>query len=410
MMSLKSINQDDLRNHNLSVVLDTMLRSVEPLSRAELAKATGLTKATMSLLIPMLIAGKAVREGSPASLPAQGRPSTPLSISGGRFCGIGLQINTDGFGFTAVDISGEIVAEEWISETMTQRDPEDIFGRLDELVRQGEAVIAERGMTIVGSGLALPGLVTEDLRLLTAHNLGWQQLDLRRFDVISRLDPHPDNEANMAALAQIPGYATQRRQQGIVGPADSFIYISTDIGIGGAVVHEGRVEHGDHGFAGELGHISVALDGPVCRCGRRGCLESYAGRRALVESAGVSDEGASKQGGDIGELLDRWNAGEEQALRAVDTAVEAMSSGMASVINILDVSTVILGGIWGRFGQALAQRIEKRINPQILGYPEVSAHVQISDINTRPALLGAAEVGLRRFHDDPLSFLAEVDA
>lgn len=249
-MSLKSINQDDLRNHNLSVVLDTMLRSVEPLSRAELAKATGLTKATMSLLIPMLIAGKAVREGSPASLPAQGRPSTPLSISGGRFCGIGLQINTDGFGFTAVDISGEIVAEEWISETMTQRDPEDIFGRLDELVRQGEAVIAERGMAIVGSGLALPGLVTEDLRLLTAHNLGWQQLDLRRFDVISRLDPHPDNEANMAALAQIPGYATQRRQQGIVGPADSFIYISTDIGIGGAVVHEGRVEHGDHGFAG----------------------------------------------------------------------------------------------------------------------------------------------------------------
>lgn len=90
--------------------------------------------------------------------------------------------------------------------------------------------------------------------------------------------------------------------------------------------------------------------------------------------------------------------------------MEAMSSGMASVINILDVSTVILGGIWGRFGQALAQRIEKRINPQILGYPEVSAHVQISDINTRPALLGAAEVGLRRFHDDPLSFLAEVDA
>lgn len=405
MASLRSINQDDLRNHNLSVVLDTMLRSVVPMSRAELAKATGLTKATMSLLVPMLISGGAVSEGIPSAMSAYGRPSTPLLIKGLGFCGIGLQINTDGYGFTVLDMAGSTIAQRWIDEAMGESDPDDIFMRLDDLVREGEQIISDRGMRVAGAGLALPGLVTGDMRLLTAHNLGWEKLDLLSFDVVRRLHPVPGNEANMAALAQIPGYATQRRQGGIVGPSDSFIYISTDVGIGGAVVRQGKVVDGDHGFAGELGHVSVSLDGPVCRCGRRGCLESYAGRRALVESAGISMGRQSTQIEAIDELLKRWNSGDQRAVDVVDTAMTAMASCMASAINILDVDTVILGGLWERFGGSLARRIEDRLSPQILGFPEVQAHVLMPDINTKPALQGAAEVGLRRFIDHPLDFL-----
>lgn len=407
MASLKSINQDDLRNHNLSVVLDTMLRSLSPLSRAELAKATGLTKATMSLLVPKLIDAGVVGEGLPSTMSASGRPSTPLHIKGGKFCGIGLQINTDGFGFCTLDLNGDAIAERWISEPMGNADPDDIFARLGELVREGESIIAKRRMTVVGSGLALPGLVTDDMRLINAYNLGWRQLDLTRFDIVQRLNPHIDNEANMAALAQIPGYATQRMEGGAVDPSDSFLYISTDIGIGGAVVRDGRVEPGTHGFAGELGHVSVSLDGPLCRCGRRGCLEAYAGRRALVESAGITSGEQSMRIEAIDELLKRWNAGKPQAVEAIDTAVKSMASGIASAINILDVGTVILGGLWERFGGGLARRIEDQLDPQVLGFPEVRAHVLMPDVNMRPALTGAAEVGLRRFVDNPLDFLTE---
>lgn len=405
MASLRSINQDDLRNHNLSVVLDTMLRSVVPMSRAELAKATGLTKATMSLLIPMLISGGAVSEGVPSAMSAFGRPSTPLALRGEGFCGIGLQINTDGYGFIILDLTGATLAERWVDEAMGDSDPDDIFKRLDDLVRQGEQIVKTRSMTVVGCGLALPGLVTDDMRLITAYNLGWGKLDLKRFKIIQRLHPRAGNEANMAALAQIPGYATQRKQGGIVGPSDSFLYISTDIGIGGAVVREGKVVDGDHGFAGELGHVSVSLDGPFCRCGRRGCLEVYAGRRALVESAGISEGRQATQIAAIDELLKRWDAGDPRAVNVIDGAVDAMASCMASAINILDVDTVILGGLWQRFGGALARRIEDRLSPQILGFPEVQAHVLMPDVNMKPALQGAAEVGLRKFVDRPLDFL-----
>ena len=98
MTTLRRINQDDLRNHNLSVVISTLLRAAEPMSRAELAKQTGLTKATMSLLVSMLVDNGVVREGTPSVQSSYGRPSTPLLIAGGRYCGIGLQVNTDGYG------------------------------------------------------------------------------------------------------------------------------------------------------------------------------------------------------------------------------------------------------------------------------------------------------------------------
>ncbi|KFI45580.1 Sugar kinase of the NBD/HSP70 family, may contain an N-terminal HTH domain [Bifidobacterium bohemicum] len=406
-MALTSINQDDLRNHNLSVVLNTLLRSPQPMSRADLAKRTGLTKATMSLLVPMLVKARAVKEGAPASYATHGRPSTPLSISGERFCGLGLQVNTDGFGVIVLGVDGSVVCERWVAEAMGGSDPDEVFGRLDGLALEAERVVGERGLEIAGTGLALPGLVTDDEQLLSARNLGWRRIDIKRFPLVSRLNVKAGNEANMAGLAQIPGYATQRRDDGIVAPSDSFLYVSTDIGIGGALVRRGRVESGDHGFAGELGHVSVSLDGPLCACGRHGCLEAYAGRQALVESAGVaSNEGATRIEA-VDELLARWNAGDKRTVEAVDRAIRALGSAISSAINILDIDTVILGGILERFGQELASRLQDELESQILSYPKVRPRVLLSDVNGRPALLGAAQVGLRQFIDVPLPFIEE---
>lgn len=315
MTTLRRINQDDLRNHNLSVVISTLLRAAEPMSRAELAKQTGLTKATMSLLVSMLVDNGVVREGTPSVQSSYGRPSTPLLIVGGRYCGIGLQVNTDGYGTIVLDLDGTVVAERWVDADMSDVDADDIFSELNALSLEQERLLADRGYTVTGTGLALPGLVTDDMRLLMARNLGWEQLDLKRFDVVRRLDATAGNEANMAALAQIPGYAMHREDDGIVEPNASFIYLSTDVGIGGAVVRGGHVEIGDHGFGGELGHVSVELRGPVCRCGRRGCLETYAGRRAMVESAGIASGSAAARRESINELIERWRDGTSRPRR-----------------------------------------------------------------------------------------------
>ena len=408
MANLRRINQEDLRNHNLSVTLDTLLRAQKPMSRADLAKETGLTKATLSLLASMLIESGVVQEGEPVVSTTYGRPSTPLEIHGGSIAGIGLQINTDGYGCLALDLNGDTLGREWVSEDMTGTDPYEIFAKLDAMAFPLESRLKRRGCKVVGAGLALPGIVTDDMWLLVARNLGWENVNLTRFNVVRRLDVVAGNEAKMAAIAQIPGYATERASfLNVVDRTDSFIYLSTDIGIGGGVVRDGEVVLGSHGFAGEIGHLSVAMDGPLCSCGRHGCLEAFAGRRALVEAAGIAEDGDATSSEAIDMFLQRWRAGDSDVAKVVDQAADALVSAIASAVNLVDVDTVLLGGLWTHFGDELATVLEGRLRSEILGYPNVKIRVFVPPVALHPSLYGAAEMGLRRFIENPLGYMGE---
>lgn len=408
MANLRRINQEDLRNHNLSVTLDTLLRAQKPMSRADLAKETGLTKATLSLLASMLIESGVVQEGEPVVSTTYGRPSTPLEIRGGSIAGIGLQINTDGYGCLALDLNGDTLGREWVSEDMTGTDPYEIFAKLDAMTFPLESRLKRRGRKVVGAGFALPGIVTDDMWLLVARNLGWENVNLTRFNVVRRLDVVAGNEAKMAAIAQIPGYATERAPfLNVVDRTDSFIYLSTDIGIGGAVVRDGEVVMGSHGFAGEIGHLSVAMDGPLCSCGRHGCLEAFAGRRALVEAAGIAEDGDATSSEAIDMFLQRWRAGDSDVAKVVDQAADALVSAIASAVNLVDVDTVLLGGLWTHFGDELATVLEGRLRSEILGYPNVKIRVFVPPVALHPSLYGAAEMGLRRFIENPLGYMGE---
>ena len=408
MASLRRINQDDLRNHNLSVVIDTLLRASAPMSRAALAKETGLTKATMSLLVSLLIEAGVVKEGEPRNSSSYGRPSTPLALAGGKVCGIGMQVNTDGYGCVALDINRDTLAYEWVDADMGGVAPEDVFDRLDTMVTAMERQLKRRGCAVAGVACALPGLVTSRKQLLMARNLGWENVDLTQFEVMRRCDVRSGNEAKMAAIAQIPGYACARADfLDAVDCTDSFIYLSCDIGIGGAIVRDGEVVTGSHGFAGEIGHTSVSLDGPVCRCGRKGCLEAYAGRRALVEASGVASGNDAASVAALDRLLDAWHADDAQAVGAVERGVEALVSAMASAINLADADTVLLGGWWINFGQSFYELLESRLQEQVLGASAMQVSVSMPPVADHPALYGAAEVGLRRFIDNPLAFIAD---
>ena len=221
-----------------------------------------------------------------------------------------------------------------------------------------------------------------------------------------RLDVTAGNEANMAALAQIPGYAMRRDGDGIVGPSESFIYLSTDVGIGGAVVRNGHVEIGDHGFGGELGHTSVELRGPVCRCGRRGCLETYAGRRAMVESAGIASGSAAARR----ESVDRADRPVVRRRRQGGRRGEQGHRGDGVLHRLGDQCVRHRNGGAGRrlvaVRSEIAVQMQSALQRQVLGYPEVRAKVLMADVTSRPALVGAAAMGLRHFVDDPMRFVS----
>ncbi|MBT1160361.1 MULTISPECIES: ROK family protein [Bifidobacterium] len=402
----KSINQDDLRNHNLSVVLSTMARSRTPLSRAELAKQTGLTKATLSLLSDILLKNGVIRQLEPAAGVSYGRPSTPLAFRPGRWAGIGMQINTDGYGYTVLDLDGSVVASDWHDRAMDDVNPDEIFAKLDEMMRPVEEQLANDGYVVAGAQLALPGLVSTGNRLLIARNFGWRDIDLNRYAVIERLGAVADNEAALAAIAQIPGYATQRpAEDWPVASSDSFVYVSTDVGIGGAYVREGQVVRGDHGFAGEIGHMCVDVHGTRCRCGRHGCLEMYAGRRAVMIASGLADADHAA-GTDLPrQLVAAWHGGNTTAVLAVEDAMAAMAAAIASTVNIVDMSNVIVGGLWSEFGDNLRADLERRVQSQILARDVVRVKLMFPPLTGHPAMYGAAVMGLHNLVHNPMRFL-----
>lgn len=437
--SLPSINQEGLRNHNLSVVLQTLLSSENPLSRADLADITGLTKATISMQTAILqknrlledlqtpvrrvssdkissdkissgkiSSGEAssgkISRGKISPVKKMGRPSVPLGFAPASWAGLGAQINTDGYGFLLLDFTGQVLAQEWESHPMVNIDPQTACRKVETLIQPTLSRFKRRHCRIVPGGLALPGLVADGHHLLMARNLGWEQVDLNNYPLVSQLRLYGANEANLAAIAQVPGYATHMEAETYQNP-NSFIYISTDIGIGGAYVRQGQISRGNHEFAGELGHVSVNFKGPVCLCGRRGCVEMYAGRRALVEAAGIAQGQAAVQPQALDELLDRWHQGDPQARKAMRLAIRALNSVIASAMNVVDVDTAMVGGFWSRIDDSVMEEMTVDVADQVLGSSGMSVTVMKPPVNDHPALRGAAELGLRRVIDNPLQYL-----
>ena len=134
-------------------------------------------------------------------------------------------------------------------------------------------------------------------------------------------------------------------------------------------------------------------------------METYAGRRAMVESAGIASGSAAARRESINELIERWRDGDVKAA-VVDKAIEAMVSAIASAINICDVDTVMLGGVWSQFGPEIASHMQGMMRRQVLGYPEARAKVLMADVTSKPALIGSAAIGLRRFIDNPMRFVS----
>ncbi len=233
-------------------------------------------------------------------------------------------------------------------------------------------------------------------RLLRAPNLGWSDLDVLPLlpdDARAGLPLRVDNEATLGARA------VAEPAPGRPGPLADFLYLSGEVGIGGAVVVDGRVVGGRHGWAGEVGHVCVDPDGPPCRCGSTGCLELYAGRVALLTAAGL-DDGATTR-----DLLSRSRSGDTLALAALARAAQALGVALAGVVNVLDVPAIVLGGHLGQVADLLRPDLEEALRQRVLSARWVLPEVHTAPDDSAPGATGAALCALAPLLEDPLRAL-----
>jgi predicted NBD/HSP70 family sugar kinase len=356
----------DLRQRNLGLILTEICRparsGLAP-SRSQIARRSGLHKTTVSGLTDELLRAGLIVELSPVAAAQAGRPVVPLAAAPGRLAGLGLEINVEYIGLKALDLTGAVLAERFEAADQRGSAPDQVLDRLASLSLDVVARLERIGTPVVGVGLALPGLTTTgggQLALLNAPNLGWREVDLRPFERRLGLALRLDNEANLAARAEA-------RLAGPDPAERSFVYLSAEAGIGAGLVADGALMSGLHGWAGEIGHVTVDPTGPVCTCGARGCLEVYAGRRALARAAGLPGSPTPE------EILAAFDATSARLAEVTGHLATALSS----TLNLLDISQVVLGGDYAVLAPLLAQPLQAALCARVLAARWAGAEVTV---------------------------------
>ncbi|MBL1082861.1 ROK family transcriptional regulator [Streptomyces actinomycinicus] len=375
--------QQGMRRRNLARVMHAV--SAEgSLSRAAVASRIGLTRAAVSTLVDELIRRELLEELGPERPGRVGRPGSALAVSGRGPAGVGAEIGVDHLAVCAVDLRGEVRARAVRHGANRGRAPEPVVEELTALIRRVVAEAERAELWPAGLAVAVPGLVARDGRtLVRAPNLDWNDLDLGAL-LPAGWPLTLDNEANFGALAEL--------WLGSAAP-DDFLHVSAEIGIGAAVVVDGRLLRGTRGFAGELGHVPVRPDGPACPCGGRGCLEQYAGEEAVLRAAGLEPREDL-----LGLLAERAESGDEAVRAALRDAGAALGIALTGAVNLLDPETVVLGGALAGLSPWLLPSLEAELTDRTAG---AACPVTVSRLGPQGPLLGAAHSVVRAVLDDP---------
>ena len=403
--------QPSVRGHNLALVLGAVVDG-GPASRAQVAARTGLTKASVSGMVDALVrAGLLAETGAPSKSAGVGRPGSALAPAPLAPRGIGLEINVDYLATCTVDLAGQPLAKEVVADDLRGLPPVAVLDQAAVLVARAVDAVGAAGGPVAGLGVAVPGLVEEGRgHLLLAPNLGWSEVDVvgeleRRLPKLAGL-VRLDNEANLGALGEL-WCGDHADEQG--EPLRSFLHVSGEIGIGAGIVLHGELMRGLRGFAGEMGHVPVAPgDGPRCRCGATGCLEMLAGQEALLRAAGLAGAPRSagrSWSGPVSRLAAAAEDGDPAALRALADGGRALGTGIATVVNLVDVDTVVLGGVYAQLAPWLRAPVEEELAARVLAVRAGPVQLLVSSLAGEAAVRGAATWAARRVVTDPTAWL-----
>jgi glucokinase-like ROK family protein len=387
-------DQSLVREINLSVIMNH-LRTNAPISRAALAEATGLNKTTVSSLVNELIERQFVQE---VGLTSQntGRPAVLLKLDPAVGFIVSCEIGVDFILVICADFSPKIIwrYQEHIDPAIGQR---EILDRAVAIIHQAIEVGSPVCGTLLGVAVGVHGLVDQATgKLLFAPNLGWKDMPIRAILQESINAPlFVDNEANIAALGE--------HYFGAAQGYDEVIYISaTGIGLGGGIVHGGRVFSGVTGVGAEFGHMTMDPDGDLCKCGNQGCWETQVSQQALFrqvwrcvdrELSKLSEmTGGKRDSLTVQLIVEAARDGDTVALNALKIIGRHLGIGIASLVNVLNPELVVLGGLLSLAGEFLMPVIEKELDQRALKWNHEAMKLVLAEHGSDACVMGGVAV------------------
>jgi predicted NBD/HSP70 family sugar kinase len=383
------VRPDEIRQHNLSLVLSHVHRD-GALTRAELTQRLHLSRSTVGTLVGDLAQLGLVEEVVPSGGERVGRPSHVVAPHADGPYAVGVDVDIAHVTFAAIGLGGSISAREVIP-TEGEVTPEQLVALVGQALPRLRAGSSGR---VCGVGVSLPGTV--DLRsgrVGVAPNLGWEDVplgDLLR-DVVPEGAPVViGNDADLAVLAE--------HQRGNARDCDDVVFLIGRIGVGAGIIINGVPVHGRDGHAGEIGHNVLDPTGPLCHCGKRGCIETFLGENALLRLAGRRPPRTDAK---VAALFKDARGGDETALRAIAAVAEPLGRAIANLLNTLDPERVVLGGSMGDVLELVRPEVEAAVERYAFGLSQPGVELVLPAFGTDSALLGAGEVAFTALLADP---------
>jgi predicted NBD/HSP70 family sugar kinase len=378
------------RQINRRIALSFIQRQA-PMSRADLARCSGLQPSTVSAIIDELIEEGWVTEGV-GHVPRGRRPRL-------------LHLNVERAGIVAVDLRPETTTvglagvDARFVEQVSWRTPDEPAAFVQALARTVGALRAAHPQIICeGVGVSLPGRVDRDGRLVFAPNLRWGPVGIRAcIEKAIELPVVVENAANACALAELWFGRHPEHLRNLVA-----VTISEGIGVG--LLMNGQLVRGADARAGEFGHVTLDENGPRCPCGKRGCWERYASNSAAVQRyrdavAGTTIRSRKAAGLTFGDVLRFARDGDRHACEALERMAHSLGQGLAGLTTGLSPEVIVIvgevTGAWDRVGPIVADVVRRR------SLPNVATRIVPADQAMQPRLRGAATLVVQQHFGAP---------
>jgi predicted NBD/HSP70 family sugar kinase/biotin operon repressor len=381
-------NRDGVREYNSARVL-AAVRDGAATSRAELGELTGLSRSTITAIVADLLAQGAVVESVPDSLSdgdrRAGRPIRRLRVAPREEYVVAVDFGHSHCRVGIVDSGARVVVDQARSLDVDS----SAEAALAYASRTIDRLLAELGpdrARVVGGGIGLPAPVNAHTGMVGPGNVLPKWADRHPAEELQQrlgLPVTVDNDANLGALAEL--------EFGAAHGLSDLIYVKASTGIGAGLVLGGRLYRGSTGRAGEIGHVPVEPNGPLCRCGNRGCLETVASVTQVLGTIQPRHDRPVT----VARLVELVADGDAGALRVLGDAGRLIGRVLADVVNNLNPELVVLGGELSLVSEPVLAGVRESIERFAQPVIARDVRVQVSELGADAQLLGAAALALR---------------
>jgi predicted NBD/HSP70 family sugar kinase len=371
-----ALDHSDIKTNNKKRIINLLSKERE-LTKLDISRKLDISVPTVTTIVGELKEEGIVEEAGMATSTGGRKPVIIKFLPHSRYS-IGIDLGRDYVRAVLTNLDSKIIEDK--KKVLSVITENEVLNVTKMLIEDLMCSQDKMGSKLLGIGFSLPGIVNEkELTLEIATNFRLKNISFKELHDYFKVPIFLENEANAGALAE--------SKLGIARDLSNLIYISVTEGIGGGILISDGMYKGRQRRAGEIGHMCIIKNGRQCNCGKKGCWETYASNRALIKDYNEKSKESVKS---IGEVIQRFQLSEENAVQAVEEYIDNLAEGIQSLIFIFNPDYIVIGGEISKYSDILNKKLADKILNNNEFYKEGDVSILFSSFGGDSNILGAA--------------------